>query len=111
MKTFVKFSVNVGGSQSVFIVKQSDLSSPALLFVKFICLFPIEVKHQREGVSQSVCGDVFSVPAGNIPQLDPICVVRAVLAGHSHHHWLERYDEFLLGLFGGCRGMENVGLF
>ena len=51
-----------------------------------------------------MCGDVFSVPAGNIPQLDPICVVRAVLpvlAGPSHHHWLERYDEFLLGLFGG----------
>ena len=47
-------------------------------------------------------GDVFSVPAGNIPQLDPICVVRAVLAGLSHHHWLERYDEFLLGLFGAA---------
>ena len=56
----------------------------------------------------SVCGDVFSVPAGNIPQLDPICDVRAalaILAGHSNpsqHHWLERYDEFLLGLLGAA---------
>ena len=59
----------------------------------------------------SVCGDVFSVPAGNIPQLDPICVVRAVLPGLSQHHWLERYDEFLLGLFWGLGEREMLVYF
>ena len=35
----------------------------------------------------------------SLPQQDPICVVRAVQWDRATTlHWLERYDEFLLGL-------------